>query len=340
MRTLNRPMFRIGGSAGTGITSGLAPRQGYQDAGMVTDYEEKLKMLRGVQMPRDRSLSNFMIDFGLGMVGTPPTGNILQTAANVAREPFQGYRKAQEQRAAYDQQLGMAAATSAMTQSDKMKQIAAAAMYKDQKDPMEEMKALAAEYLDDYAGDYNLAMNKAKFFLEVRPQLASSFGESQVGGIIDQGELADEKAQKKWMKRNGNKLGQIFYDINDGQAKKLIQQPGTLTLGFEVVDLGGMSQAAIANMETDLPAVEEDFIPKIGINRVASTGMSDAQAEKEAAKRGLTLLTKPEGAERGWLNQAKQKNPQGVTKQELEEIMRQELFSEQTDRLYDKKKLR
>jgi hypothetical protein len=307
---------------------------------MVTDYEEKLKMLRGVQMPRDRSLSNFMIDFGLGMVGTPPTGNVLQTAANVAREPFKGYRQSQQQREAYDQQLGMAAATSAMTQSDKMKQIAAAAMYKDQKDPMEEMKALAAEYLEDYAGDYNLAMNKAKFFLEVRPQLASSFGESQVGGIIDQGELTDEKAQKKWMKRNGNKLGQIFYDINDGQAKKLIQQPGTLTLGFEVVDLGGMSQAAIANMETDLPAVEEDFIPKIGINRVASTGMSDAQAEKEAAKRGLTLLTKPEGAERGWLNQAKQKNPQGVTKQELEEIMRQELFSEQTDRLYDKKKLR
>ena len=317
-------MFRIGGSAGTGITSGLAPRQGYEDAGMVTDYEEKLKMLRGVQMPRDRSLSNFMIDFGLGMVGTPPTGNILQTAANVAREPFQGYRKAQEQRAAYDQQLGMAAATSAMTQSDKMKQIAAAAMYKDQKDPMEEMKALAAEYLEDYAGDYNLAMNKAKFFLEVRPQLASSFGESQVGGIIDQGELADEKAQKKWMKRNGNKLGQIFYDVNDGQAKKLIQQPGTLTLGFEVVDLGGMSQAAIANMETDSTVVPQ---------KVASTGMSDAQAETEAAKRELTLLKKPEGAGRGWVAEAKAKNPEGITKTELEEIIRQEEFAEASGRI-------
>ena len=324
-------MFRSGGSTGEGITSGLAPRQGYENGKMVTDYEEKLKMLRGVQMPRDRSLSNFMIDFGLGMVGTPPTGNILQTAANVAREPFQGYRKAQEQRALYDQQLGMAAATSAMTQSDKMKQIAKAAMYKDQKDPMEEMKALAAEYLDDYAGDYNLAMNKAKFFLDVRPQIASSFGESQVGGIIDQGELTDEKAQKKWMKRNGSKLGQVFYDINDGQTKKLIQQPGTLTLGFEVVDLGGMSQVAAAEMPTDSTVVEQ---------KVASTGMSNAQAETEAAKRGLTLLTKPEGAGRGWVNVAKAKNPEGVTKPELEEIIRQEEFSEQADRLSDKKKLR
>jgi len=317
-------MFKTGGSAGTGITSGLAPRQGYENGKMVTDYEEKLKMLRGVRMPRDRSLSNFMIDFGLGMVGTPPTGNILQTAANVAQEPFKGYKQSQQQREAYDQQLGMAAATSAMTQDDKMKQIAEAAMYKDQKDPMEEMKALAAEYLDDYAGDYNLAMNKAKFFLEVRPQLASSFGESQVGGIIDQGELTDEKAQKKWMKRNGNKLGQIFYDINDGQAKKLIQQPGTLTLGFEVVDLGGMSQAAAAEMPIDSTAVEQ---------KVASTGMSNEQAETEAAKRGLTLLTKPEGAGRGWVAEAKAKNPEGITKTELEEIIRQEEFAEASDRI-------
>ena len=320
-------MFRIGGSAGTGITSGLAPRQGYQDAGMVTDYEEKLKMLRGVRMPRDRSLSDFMIDFGLGMVGTPPTGNILQTAANVAREPFQGYRKAQQQRSAYDQQLGMAAATSAMTQSDKMKQIAEAAMYKDQKDPMEEMKALAAEYLDDYAGDYNLAMNKAKFFLEVRPQLASSFGESQVGGIIDQGELADEKAQKKWMKRNGKKLGQIFYDINDGQVKKLIQQPGTLTLGFEIVNLSGMPQAEVANQTV----VEQ---------KVASTGMSDAQAETEAAKRGLTLIKRPEDASRGWKSQQKRNNPDAITKAELEEIIRQEEFSKETEVIRQNKRIR
>ena len=35
-RTLNRPMFRIGGSAGTGITSGLdKPRQQYSNGDMV-----------------------------------------------------------------------------------------------------------------------------------------------------------------------------------------------------------------------------------------------------------------------------------------------------------------
>jgi hypothetical protein len=35
-RIMKRPMFRKGGSAGEGITSGLAPRQGYQEAGRCT----------------------------------------------------------------------------------------------------------------------------------------------------------------------------------------------------------------------------------------------------------------------------------------------------------------
>ena len=85
-----------------------------------------------------------------------------------------------------------------------------------------------------------------------------------------------------------------------------------------------MSQAAIANMETD---------PTVVTQKVASTGMSDAQAETEAAKRGLTLLTKPEGAGRGWVAEAKAKNPEGVTKTELEEIIRQEVFAEASGRI-------
>ena len=40
-RTLQRPMFRLGGSAGTGITSGLSkPRQGYNKAGKVYEWDE------------------------------------------------------------------------------------------------------------------------------------------------------------------------------------------------------------------------------------------------------------------------------------------------------------
>ena len=314
-------MFRIGGSTGEGITSGLAPRQGYKDSGMVTDYEEKLRMLRGVAMPPDRSRSDFMIDWGLGMVSGTPRGNILSTAAEQAKEPFQRYRTAQAQRAEMGTKLGLSAATSAMTQADKMKQIEAAARYKSMTDPEEAIKELATRYLETYQGDWNLAMNKARFFMEVRPQLATAFGESQMGGIIDQGELADEKKVKQWMKRNGGKINMVFYDINDGKIKKLIQQPGTGTLGFEVIDAATLTGAVA------------DTSAQVQEQKIVSTALSDAQAQTEAEKRGLTLITRPDDATRGWRLQQKRENPKGITKAELEEIIRQEEFSAATEHI-------
>ena len=321
-RVLRRPMFRLGGNTDQGIMSGVVPRQGYGTGEMVEDYEEKLKMLKGVAMPPDRSLSNFMIDLGLNVASATPTGSIFSTTAGAAKEPFQRYKTAQAQRAAMGTKLGLSAAESAMAHSDKMRQIAEAAKYKNVTDPLEEMKNLAAEYLDDYGGDWNLAMNKAKFFLEVRPQLATAFGESQVGGIIDQDELADEKKAKQWMKRNQGKIGQVFYDVNTGQIKRLILQPGTNTPGFEVIDPATLTGAVAA--DTDTQTQEQ---------KVVSTGLSDAQAETEAAKRGLILITRPDDAPRGWSSQQKRLDPNSVTKAELEEIIRQEEFSEATEHL-------
>ena len=79
MKTLHRPMFRRGGSTGGGITSGLS-RQGYEDG-------------KRVQPRRPSSnLNNFLIDFGLNLVGNPPSGNIFQTAAKEAQEPFSRFQ--------------------------------------------------------------------------------------------------------------------------------------------------------------------------------------------------------------------------------------------------------
>ena len=321
-RVLRRPMFRLGGNTDQGIMSGVAPRQGFAESGMAQDYDEKLKMLQRVSMPPDRSRSDFMIDWGLGMVSGTPRGNILSTAAEQAKEPFQRYRTAQAQRAEMGTKLGLSAATSAMAHSDKMAQIAEAARYKSMVDPEDEIKKLAATYLDTYQGDWNLAMNKAKFFMEIRPQLATAFGESQIGGLIDQGDLADEKKQKQWMKRNGGKLGMVFYDINTGQIKKLIQQPGTGTLGFEVID-----PATLTGAVADTTTTQETG------QKVTSTGLSDVQAQAEAEKRGLTLITRPDNATRGWRSEQKRKNPNGITKTELEEIIRKEEFAAHVEKI-------
>jgi len=50
--TLRRPMFRMGGqvnSQGTGIMSGLEPRQNYATAGPVLSYEDQLKKQKRIQ---------------------------------------------------------------------------------------------------------------------------------------------------------------------------------------------------------------------------------------------------------------------------------------------------
>ena len=102
-RTLNRPMFRIGGSAGTGITSGLnKPRQQYSSGDMVQSAldttiraQEALKGLTGGRSPLGPgTLPGFLTQFGLNLTSQVPTGNIFQTAAMAAKEPFQTFQAA------------------------------------------------------------------------------------------------------------------------------------------------------------------------------------------------------------------------------------------------------
>ena len=127
-RTLKRPMFRIGGSAGTGITSGL-DRTGY--AGKEPTFKEYLEGLNQEQkqMQRDNLFKNyqeflrrrqvaeqktmaadggrigyangtgmpnfqpsgipgFLTGLGLNLLATPPQGNIFQTIGTAAQDPF------------------------------------------------------------------------------------------------------------------------------------------------------------------------------------------------------------------------------------------------------------
>ena len=85
-------MFRRGGSAGEGITSGL--RRGYEEGKSVNigDY-----ISRPPELPKSSSLNDFLINFGLNMVGNAPTGNIFQTAATQAKEPFGQFQQSRAQ---------------------------------------------------------------------------------------------------------------------------------------------------------------------------------------------------------------------------------------------------
>ena len=103
-RTLRRPMFRIGGSA-EGLTSGLAPRQGYAEpAGMVEKLQSQKSIIDALapRQPRqDRSMSNFLIDFGLDIASRSPSGSIFSTAAAAAKDPFAKFQQAKQMQDAY-----------------------------------------------------------------------------------------------------------------------------------------------------------------------------------------------------------------------------------------------
>jgi len=93
-RTLSRPMFRLGGST-SGITSGLdTPKRGRVDgpggyAGIDYDkaFETSQKITDKYYPRRGANINRFLIDWGLNMVGNPPSGNVLQTAAKQAQGP-------------------------------------------------------------------------------------------------------------------------------------------------------------------------------------------------------------------------------------------------------------
>jgi hypothetical protein len=78
-------MFRIGGSAGTGITSGL---------------DQPRKELRQGTNPYDMgnfapgTFPGFLTGFGLDLLSRPPSGNIFQTTALSARGPFRDFQSA------------------------------------------------------------------------------------------------------------------------------------------------------------------------------------------------------------------------------------------------------
>ena len=124
MRILNRPMFRIGGSTNTGITSGLE-RPGYAESGLAKSAEERRKVLSELAGQRpDTSLSQFMIDFGLDIASRPPQGSIFSTAAASAKDPYQAYKTSKAARAGFEQKIGLAGAESAIAHRDRMKELA------------------------------------------------------------------------------------------------------------------------------------------------------------------------------------------------------------------------
>ena len=245
-RVLKRPMFRIGGSAGTGITSGLdKPRQMYQE-GTPNPYASNL-------MPG--TLPGFLTSFGLDLLSRPPSGGLLSTVAQSAKGPFETFQASQlrkqelEGERAFQQELAdkeqQAAMERLQTKIASDEKIAKAG---------EELTVnqLAAQVLGDYQNDLNKATNHAKYFLQERPVLAKQYGETQMGGLIEVN-LNDPKSIQRSANLKKKDLGKVFYELNTGSVLKLIRDPASNKLTFTILDKGqtGDDSGEILNTTVD-----------------------------------------------------------------------------------------
>lgn len=112
-RILRRPMFRIGGSTGTGITSGLdKPKRGLvdepgkysqdddrvrTDAQRIFDLTQDLRKANQIRENRlgPGTLPGFLTGLGINLASATPRGNIIATAAESAKDPFERFQAAQ-----------------------------------------------------------------------------------------------------------------------------------------------------------------------------------------------------------------------------------------------------
>ena len=217
-RTLTRPMFRIGGSAGTGITSGL---------------DQPRKELKQGTNPYDMgnfapgTPSGFLTGFGLDLLSRPPSGNIFQTAALSARGPFRDFQSANMARA-------KAAAEKDFLRSERELSDASAMERLEKK--LESDQTIAAMRSGDNDALYNVMLEQyieddlppqvaeraAKFSTTMTDDLRSVVGGQRYGGVLTF-DVRDPNTNKKQIKSLD---GKVVYDPFEDNYKYIVIRDG------------------------------------------------------------------------------------------------------------------
>jgi hypothetical protein len=113
-RVLKRPMFRMGGFTGTGITSGL-PRASYAEGPGPEGVKSTIERLQEAAGPaREFGIEDFLIPFGLNFASATPRGKgfsgLVATAAGAAKEPAADLMAARKAEKDFQRKLRLEAA--------------------------------------------------------------------------------------------------------------------------------------------------------------------------------------------------------------------------------------
>jgi len=108
-----RPMFRKGGSAEGGITSGLQSRPGYKIGERVTEVVDEMRTAMPQRNTAKRRFNDFLIDFGLDIATRSPTGSgiggAISTALASAKDPFSKFQQSRAASESFDDKLALGA---------------------------------------------------------------------------------------------------------------------------------------------------------------------------------------------------------------------------------------
>jgi len=226
-RILKRPMFRIGGSAGTGITSGLDQPQKMANGGRTGYQQGSMPTFQASGVP------GFLTSFGLNLLATPPAGNIFQTAGIAAREPFNQLQvsqaRARELQGERDFLRGETDRKLTAADERLEKEIASRERIAGMQDGDENVMTYAEIYKDtNGAPNIIKGQNAVNFFEKEYKNLTDDFGvESVAVEPIDASVLQTQKALKLFRKQNPGAEGKVFFDVASGKAVKLAKDAET-----------------------------------------------------------------------------------------------------------------
>ena len=220
-------MFRIGGSAGTGITSGLDQPQKMANGGRTGYQQGSMPSFQASGLP------GFLTGFGLNLLATPPQGNIFQTAGMAAREPFNQLQvsQARSRELQGERDFLRGETDRKLTAADERleKEIASREKIAGMKDVDANVMTYAEIYKDSN-GAPNLikGQNAVDFFNTKYNELTGTYGVKSVSvEPIDASVLQTQKALKLFRKQNPGAEGKVFFDVASGKAVKLAKNDET-----------------------------------------------------------------------------------------------------------------
>ncbi len=218
-----RPMFRKGGSAEGGITSGLK-RQRYADG----SSKQRLIDAMGMAPPR-RNFNDFLINFGLDIASRSPQGNIFQTAALAAKDPYSQFSKRRDAEQNLMRQVGLEAETMDINAERAAKAAKAERDFKasqlDKKiqadlDLYQLEKGESLDLLIDARAQESIADGKYNNYTAATNEAEWTFRDSKnyadrvIGGVLSEKQSTDPKSKAQFAKKQGKKngVGKIYYD--------------------------------------------------------------------------------------------------------------------------------